>query len=153
MGFASVLLPLAVCGCETPGFTDITSEQVFYSQIRRTDRPVLMYFYKPGCPTCVALEPGLMQLARDYGGHVAFDKFLFIYPWFEINSLNVAHDFNVLLVPTVILFVDGRERYRWFSDYYMPDYTSVLDQVLAERAQRNAQKALAGKNPATRPAS
>jgi thioredoxin-like negative regulator of GroEL len=40
----------------------------------------------------------------------------------------------VVLVPTVILFVNGQEKHRWFADYSADSCRKVLDDVLGPPA-------------------
>jgi thioredoxin 1 len=78
--------------------TDATFEQ----DVIRSERPVVVDFWAPWCGPCRVVSPILDDLAEQHGDRVEFVK------------LNVddnpaaASRYNVLSIPTVILFDSGR---------------------------------------------
>ncbi len=106
------------------------SAEAFQHDVLEASRPVLVMFYKTGCPTCVLLEPVLELLAREYGGRVMIAKYKHLNPFFRLTSSRIMKRYRVYLVPTVILFVNGQERRRWFVKYCADDYRRVLDRAL-----------------------
>jgi len=124
------------CGCANEKLTCVESEDAFQTQVLQSDKPILVDFYKGGCPPCVALEPGLAQLAREYDGRVNFARFELMAPYFAVRSEQLMKEYQIKWFPTVILFVDGKERQRWVSDFDLDSYRAVMDSALATQGQR-----------------
>ena len=49
-------------------------------------RPVMVVFYKGGCPTCLVLYPVLKCLAEEYGDRVLFASFEIMKPYFVVTA-------------------------------------------------------------------
>jgi hypothetical protein len=64
---------------------------------------------------------------------VVFAKFELMMPYFVVTSQRYQEAYNVHAFPTVILFVDGKVRYRWVCEYNLDDYRAKLNQALRER--------------------
>ena len=69
----------------------------------KTNPAVMLYFSAPTCNVCHALKPKLLEAIESN-----FDAF-------EIVSIDVSQDqaiaahFEVFAIPTVLIFLDGRE--------------------------------------------
>jgi len=109
----------------------LESEQAFREQVLGAGRPALVMFYKTGCPTCLMLLPGLAKLAREYDGRATIAEYRHLSALFQAKSKELMQEYRVHLVPTVILFVDGQERKRWFMEYRLSRYRKALDKALA----------------------
>ncbi len=106
----------------------------FQQQVLEADKPVLVDFYKGGCPTCVALEPTFKKLSKEYEDRVVFASFELMKPYFAVTSAPVKEQYDIRFYPTVVLFVDGQEQERWALHYDIDDYRRSLDQALARKA-------------------
>ena len=77
-------------------------DETFDSEVIKSAVPVLVDFSATWCGPCKALAPTLEGLAREYAGKV---KFVTV----DIDEArNSAIRFNIMSVPTMILFKDGQ---------------------------------------------
>ena len=80
--------------------TDATFEQ----EVIQAETPVIVDFWAPWCGPCHAVEPILRQLEEEYGSRVKFAKV-------DIDeNIQTASRYDVLSIPTVILFAGGEPR-------------------------------------------
>jgi len=73
----------------------------FEQEVLKSDIPVLVDFWAPGCPPCAALSPILEKVAAELGGKVKFMK---------LNAAAeraTANRYRVQAVPTVFIFKNG----------------------------------------------
>jgi thioredoxin 1 len=69
--------------------------------IGRSDHPVLIDCYTPGCGPCAALSPLLDQLSADLADQLTIEKI-------DVSKFpDVARRFEVRSVPTLLLFKSG----------------------------------------------
>ena len=81
---------------------ELTDEN-FEREVVLADRPVVVDFWAPWCGPCHAVEPVLTALAADHGS-VKFVKL-------DIDqNLQTASRYEVLSIPTAILFEGGEAR-------------------------------------------
>jgi len=78
----------------------------FDSQVLQAEKPVLVEFGAPWCGPCKMLEPVLAELSEAYAGQVDF------YTVNVDDSPNLAMEYGVMGVPTVILFKSGEPVHR-----------------------------------------
>ncbi len=74
----------------------------FDDEVLRSDLPVVVDFWGPGCPPCKQLEGVIISLATEYNGRVKFG---------EVNTheaMKIARRYGVMATPTVIYFKDGK---------------------------------------------
>ncbi len=82
------------------------TEQTFDEEIKSASEPVLVDFWAEWCGPCKMLAPVLDEIAKDNTGKIRIGK---------INvdeNLELARRFEVMSIPTLILFKDGEARLR-----------------------------------------
>lgn len=77
------------------------NEAAFESEVLKSTIPVMVDFTATWCGPCKMLEPVITQLSQDWDGKVKFVKLDV-----DDNS-NLAAQYGVMGVPTLILFVNG----------------------------------------------
>ena len=80
-------------------------ENQFEEFVLNADKPVLVDFYADWCGPCKVLSPTIEELAQDKNYK---DKYYF----YKVNvdyANNIAKEYNIMYIPTVIIFKDGTE--------------------------------------------
>jgi thioredoxin 1 len=86
-------------------FPEVTEEN-FKEQVLTDSGAVLVDFSAVWCSPCKLLDPIVEQLAKEWAGKVKVVKL-------DVdNSPNIAFEYNVMGVPTLMLFVGGQLRER-----------------------------------------
>lgn len=78
------------------------TEAVFESEVLKSTLPVMVDFTAAWCGPCKMLEPVVKQLSEEWEGKLKIVKLDV-----DDNS-NLAMQYGVMGVPTLILFVDGK---------------------------------------------
>jgi thioredoxin 1 len=100
--------------------TDATFEQ----DVLQADVPVVLDFWAPWCGPCHAVEPILRQLEEAYGSRIRFAKL-------DIDAnLQTASRYDVLSIPTVIVFEGGEPKETVIGAYPRRRYEEALAKVL-----------------------
>jgi len=87
------------------------------------------------------------DLAREYWGRIKVARFMAKTRYFDVPSPEINEKYDIFYIPTVILFVDGKEVHRWPIIILASEYEKVIDEVLASREK----KAPAEAKPAAKP--
>jgi len=81
---------------------DKVAEGAFKQEVLESTTPVLVDFTAVWCQPCKMLDPIVKQLATDWDGKVKFFKL-------DVDdSPQIAMDYQVMGVPTLMLFKDGQ---------------------------------------------
>lgn len=137
-GLGLAFLTFLTAGCGSRNMVSLGSSQDFQRQVLDSKKPVLVHFYKSGCPWCSLLEPGLDRLAGDYGGRAVFANYC-LKDWLGgVTNWEIRSKYDIGWYPTVILFVNGRERQRWVMHYDVKSYRKALEEVLGTPTRRAA---------------
>ncbi len=93
------------------------------SRVLKAQGPVALDFYQASCTPCRALEPKLERVAREYAGQL---------PVYRVDidrDLSVARRFEVMSIPTVLIFRAGKEVARLDRLITEDDLRAVFDRV------------------------
>jgi thioredoxin 1 len=135
---AASVLAFICGGCAGGGprepLVEAQDHEAFQAHVLDSHLPVLVFFYKDGCPMCAALEPTMEQLAAEYHGRAVVVKCSVMSFFFIGKNTDLRAWYKIVLYPTVILFVEGRDREHWeTNDHTAAEYRKALDAVVAPR--------------------
>ena len=106
------------------GIINITSETEFNDKIVKADTPVLIDFWAPWCGPCKMVAPELEAVSDEYEGKAVILK---------VNvdeQQGLATKYNVMGIPTLLLFKDGKEAERIVGYRPRKDLMEAIDKVI-----------------------
>jgi len=78
------------------------TEAAFETEVLKSTLPVMVDFTAIWCGPCKMLDPVVTQLSQEWGGKVKVVKL-------DVDdNTNLAVQYGVMGVPTLILFIDGK---------------------------------------------
>ncbi len=95
----------------------------FEKEVVQSALPVLVDFWAPWCGPCKAMIPVLEELEKEYEGKVRIVK---------INvdeNTDVPGKFNVMSIPTFVIFKDGKPATSFVGARSKADVKKELDKV------------------------
>jgi len=100
------------------------TDETFERDVLQADMPVVLDFWAPWCGPCRAVDPILEQLEGELRGRIEFAKLNI-----DENPL-IAARYDVLSIPTAILFVDGEPKTTLIGARPRSHYERALAEVL-----------------------
>ena len=83
------------------GSTKTVTDQTFKDDVLASDKPVLVDFWAEWCGPCKMIAPVLEEISTEQAGKLAIAKL-------DVdNNPNVAMRFNVMSIPTLLVFDQG----------------------------------------------
>lgn len=89
-----------------------------------TGKPVVIDFWGPGCGPCMKLAPVMEELAAKYEGRVEVGKAS------VEDAADMAFDFGIRSIPTVIFFNNGEEQARKVGFVKLSVLEETLEKIL-----------------------
>lgn len=134
----TLALAFVIGGCAGGGAREALvpaeDKDAFQATVLDSHKPVLVFFYKDACPMCAMLEPTMEQLAAEYHGRAVVAKCSVMSAFFVGKNTELRAWYKIVLYPTVILFVEGRDREHWeTNNHTAAEYRKALDAVVGPR--------------------
>jgi thioredoxin 1 len=85
---------------------DALTDATFDEQVKSSEVPVLVDFWAEWCGPCKMISPVLEEIAEEQAGKVRIVKLNID------DNLDVTRRFDVMSIPTLILFKDGEPQVR-----------------------------------------
>ena len=100
------------------------NDDSFEVEIKQSAIPVLIDFGAVWCGPCRAISPIIHELASDYAGKIKVCKI-------DIdNAANVASEYGIRSIPTVILMKNGEEMDRTVGIFSKQDMIKKIENIL-----------------------
>jgi thioredoxin 1 len=82
------------------------SDADFPGKVLHSSKTVAVLFSSPTCPTCRIFEPEFLKMAERVGGKADFYEM-------DISATETWRDYDILSIPTVIVFRAGKVSHRF----------------------------------------
>jgi thioredoxin 1 len=106
---------------------DVTDDD-FQAEVLDSDRPVVVDFWAPWCGPCRVVSPIIDDLAEQHGERVKFVKMN------VDDNMQTQSRYNILSIPTVILFERGEAQETIIGAHSKSHYESAWERWLGRAA-------------------
>ena len=94
-----------------------------FNSFIQSNKAVVVYFSTPNCNVCKVLKPKVMELLAD-----DFENFVFGYVNCDANKVIAAQN-SVFTVPTLIVYVEGKEVLRKSRNIGLAELNDELSRI------------------------
>jgi len=127
-GLWLVLAAAAACaGCDDGAegqFIKAASAHQFRSMVLESPRPVMVEFYKSGCPGCSLAHPNLESVSEEYADRAGFVKV-------PREATEVRQKYAITFYPTIFVFKGGKPVARKTGPQPRSAYARMIDDHLS----------------------
>jgi len=78
------------------------TDKNFEQEVIKSNTPVLVDFWAPGCPPCLILGPIIEEIAKEFEGRAKVGKLN------TAENPETAQEYEIRGVPTLIIFKNGK---------------------------------------------
>lgn len=101
------------------------SEKTFDQDVLKAKTPMLVDFWAPWCPPCLAVAPILEELAEEYEGKIGIARL-------NVDEAStLAARYGVSAIPTMLLFKEGAPVGQLIGFRPKAELKKALDEILA----------------------
>ena len=101
--------------------TNLTKEN-FKEEVEEAEVPVLVDFWASWCRPCKMMEPVVEQISKDMGESIKVCKI-------NIDEQpELAQKYNVMSIPTFVLFKEGQEQKRMVGAMPKEELTKIFEE-------------------------
>jgi len=101
------------------------SDANFEAEVLKASQPVLVDFWGPGCPPCMAIAPVIKQLAEENGTKAVVAKLN------VAENFTTASEYGIMGIPTLMVFKNGEVVARFTGAQPKARLQAALDEALA----------------------
>ena len=102
----------------------VITDQSFQQQVLSSKSPVVVDFWAPWCQPCRMVSPIIEELAKEYNGKVVVGKLN------VDENPEVASQFNVMSIPTVMMFKNGQPVKSFIGAQKKDTYKQAIEETL-----------------------
>lgn len=108
----------------------ILTDENFDEEVVRAEKPVLVYFWAGWCSDCKIFSPIFEQLTKAYEGKIKMAKLD------TENNIKIPEKYFVMSIPTLILFIRGKEVVRFVEQYNKSRIQQTIDEGLYKGGEK-----------------
>jgi thioredoxin 1 len=103
----------------------VFTDQNFQQEVLENKAPVIVDFWAPWCGPCRMVSPIIDELATEYEGKMVVGKMN------VDENPQIAGNFNVMSIPTVMVFKDGKPVKAMVGAQGKDSYKKAFEEALA----------------------